>query len=35
MKKEMIGTVAALFIAVAPIAHAQQPPRVPHPTPGG
>jgi hypothetical protein len=24
MKKEMIGTVAALFIAVAPVAHAQQ-----------
>jgi hypothetical protein len=31
MKKEMIGTVAALFIAVAPVAHAQQA----APAPGG
>ena len=33
MKKEMIGTVAALFIAVAPIAHAQQAAPVPGGTP--
>ena len=31
MKREMIGTVAALFIAVAPVAHAQQA----TPAPGG